>query len=143
MQILQDLINGSRYISNSAHLNSESFLRSKEYKVIVPGKVEEAPRNLLTDFYQADNMFSLKPETLKQLTTVYKTEENPFGVVFAASFFIVEISNTIVAFIEIIKTAERAKGQRLGSTFIKHIKEYIQKELNSDSKYESAVFLVG
>ncbi len=66
-------------------------------------------------------MFSLKAETLKQLTTVYKTEENPFGVIFAASFFLVELSNTILVFLEIVKIAERAKGQRLGSTFIKNM----------------------
>lgn len=134
MQLLQNLIEGRVYLSNSAHLKSESFFRSKDYKVLVPGKAEEPPRNLLTKFYQADNMFSLKPETLKQLTTVYKTEDKPFGVVFAASFFIVKLENTLVTFLEIIRTTEKAKGQRLGSTFIKHAKEYIQKELDNNGE---------
>ena len=59
MLLLQSLIEGSRYLSNGVHLKSESFFKSKGYKVLVPGKSEEAPRNLLTEFYQANNMFSL------------------------------------------------------------------------------------
>lgn len=111
--------------------------------MIPPGTTEDPPRNFVTEFYQSDNMFSLKPETLKQLTTVYKAEEKPFNVVFAASFFIVPVEDTIVAFLEVIRTSEKAKGQGHGSALINHIKEYVQTELDKSRGYESALFIVG
>jgi len=43
------------------------------------------------------------------LRTVYKTD-NDFHVLFAASFFIIEHERTIVAYLEIIKTDDHAKG---------------------------------
>jgi len=52
-------------------------------------------------------MFSLTPETLKQLRTVYKTD-GQFNVLFASSFFIIEIERYIITYLEIIKTAGQA-----------------------------------
>lgn len=45
---------------------------------------------MLTNFYEKDNMFTLTPETLKQLRTVYKVDDK-FEVQFAASFFILNL----------------------------------------------------
>jgi hypothetical protein len=59
-------------------------------------------------------MFSLTDETLKQLRTVYKTN-NDFEVQFAASFFVIELDKYLVTYLDVIKTKENAQRRGLGS----------------------------
>jgi len=84
-------------------------------------------------------MFSLEPDTLKQLRTVYKTD-GEFNVLFSASFFIIEIERYIITYLEIIKTAEQVKGQRLGAAFIDNMKELIESKSKGSN---GAFFFVG
>jgi hypothetical protein len=87
-------------------------------------------------------MFSIKLETLKQLRTAYKTDSQ-FKVLFAASFFIIEIERCVITYLEVIKTAEQGKGQRLGATFIDNMKELIGSLLSEPKGYSGAFFFVG
>ena len=142
MSQLQDFITGARTIVKSVNFDCTDHFKAKGYKQIIPYALEESPRQLITDFYQQDNMFSLKPDTLKQLRTVYKTD-GKFNVLFAASFFIIEIERQIITYLEIIKTAGQAKGQRLGATFIDNVKELIELLLLESKGYNGAFFFVG
>ena len=121
MQYLQDFINGARTIAKSANFDCTKYFRDKGYKQIIPHASEEPPRQMITDFYQQDNMFSLNQETLKELRTVYKTDGG-FNILFAASFFIIEIERYIIIYLEVIKTAEKVRRQGVGTAFIDHIK---------------------
>ena len=138
---LQDFIDGARTIAKSANFDCTKHFRDKGYKQIIPHASEEPPRQLITDFYQKDNMFSLKPETLKELRTVYKTDGG-FNILFAASFFIIEIERYIIIYLEVIKTAGKFRRQGFGTTFIDHVKEYTAQLLRSKN-YNSAFFFVG
>ena len=67
---------------------------------------------ILKTFYEQDNMFSLTENTLKQLRTVYKVDEN-FEIQFAASFFVIELEQYLITYLEVIKAKETKRG--LGS----------------------------
>lgn len=87
---LQRLIDGSMGIAKNAHVDCGQYFINKDYKQIIPGSAEDAPRDLLREYYERDNIFSLTPLTLKQLRTVYKADGD-LNIGFAASFFIVEL----------------------------------------------------
>ncbi len=57
-------------------------------------------------------MFQLTNETLKQLRTVYKVNDK-FEVQFAASFFVVELDQYLITYLDVIKAKETKRG--LGS----------------------------
>ena len=57
-------------------------------------------------------MFQLTNETLKQIRTVYKVNDK-FEVQFAASFFVVELDQYLITYLDVIKAKETKRG--LGS----------------------------
>jgi hypothetical protein len=59
-------------------------------------------------------MFQLTNETLKQLRTVYKTNSK-IEIQFAASFFVVELDQYLVTYLDVIKTKETTQRKGLGS----------------------------
>lgn len=94
------------------------------------------------DFYHEQAMFSCNTEQMKQLVTVFKTDEH-FTVLFAASFFVIQLGNIIYGFIDMIRTAESVQRQGFASTFIGHLKGYIESEMVRCKKYEAAFIIVG
>jgi hypothetical protein len=76
MDNLQLLIDGRAPLHKNAHINTKGHFKEKGYKEISPNQLEDAPRQLLRDFYEQDNMFYLTNDTLKQQRTVYKVDNN-------------------------------------------------------------------
>jgi hypothetical protein len=62
------------------------------------------------------------------MSTVYKTDDK-FVILFAGTFFMLPLDKCLVTFIEVIRTAEQARGQRLATTFIDDLKECIGAKL--------------
>jgi hypothetical protein len=71
-------------------------------------------------------MFSLTNETLKQLRTVYKVD-NEFVVQFAASFFMVELDQHLVTYLDVIKTKEDSQRKGFGSQFVRDLVEFMEQ----------------
>ena len=59
-------------------------------------------------------MFQLTDHTLKQLRTVYKTNDK-FEIQFAASFFVIKLDKHLVTYLDVIKTKEDAQRRGFGS----------------------------
>jgi len=60
---------------------------------------------LIVDFYKQESTFGCNIEQMKQMRTVYKTDDK-FNVQFAATFFIIEFDTILYAFVELIRTSE-------------------------------------
>jgi flavin-dependent dehydrogenase len=87
-------------------------------------------------------MFRLTAETLKQLRTVYKASED-LDIEFAASFFIVELEEHIIAYLDIIKTKEELQGQRKGTNFIGDLVKFIEQLLVETAERKGAFIIAG
>jgi len=128
MKVLQTLINGSAPLSKQAHIDTATYFIDKGYKEIIPYHKMDEPREMLKSFYQKDHVFTLTPETLKQLRTVYKVD-GKFEVQFAASFFVVELDQYLVTYLDVIKTDERCQRQGFGAKFIADLAEFLKQHL--------------
>ena len=71
-------------------------------------------------------MFQLTNETLKQLRTVYKTNDK-FEIQFAASFFVVELDQHLVTYLDVIKTKEDSQRKGFGSQFVRDLVEFMEQ----------------
>ena len=85
-------------------------------------------------------MFQLTNETLKQLRTVYKVNDK-FEVQFAASFFVVELDQYLITYLDVIKAKETKRG--LGSQFITHLVDFLESHMERNQEVKGAHFLVG
>ena len=85
-------------------------------------------------------MFSLTDDTLKQLQTVYKVDSE-FEVQFAASFFVIELDQYLVTYLDVIKAKETKRG--LGSQFISDLVEFLRQQMQKNPEVKGAHFLVG
>ena len=85
-------------------------------------------------------MFSLTDHTLNQLRTVYKVNDK-FEVQFAASFFVIELDQYLVVYLDVIKAKETKRG--LGSQFISDLIEFLKWEMQGNSEVKGAHFFVG
>ena len=79
MKNLQQLIEGSTQLRKNTHIPINDHFKVRGYNDIIPYQQENEPRQLIREFYEMDNTFSLTDDTLKQLQTVYKVD-NKFGV---------------------------------------------------------------
>lgn len=66
-----------------------------------------------------------------------------FDVVFAASFFIIEIERDIIAYIETIKTKDSVRKQGIGKSFIADLVEFIQLHLTTNAELKKAFIIIG
>lgn len=85
-------------------------------------------------------MFSLTDHTLNQLRTVYKVDDM-FEVQFAASFFVIELDQYVITYLDVIKAKETKRG--LGSQFIDDLAEFLEQHMKGNPKVKGAHFLVG
>lgn len=144
MNSLQGLIDATTTLQKRAHIECDTHFDTKDYKQIAPNSREDGPRQIITEYYTKDNMFSLQPDTLKQLRTVYKTSNNPdLDIEFAASFFIIELDQSIIAYVEVIKTKDELSGHGKGKQFIADLVAFIQLHLVSNTELKAAFIIVG
>jgi hypothetical protein len=71
-------------------------------------------------------MFQLTNETLKQLRTVYKVNDK-FEVQFAASFFVIELDEHLVTYLDVIKTKKNSQRKGFGSQFVRDLVEFLEE----------------
>ena len=106
----------------------------------MPYQQKNEPRELVREFYEKDNMFSLTNDTLKQLRTVYKVNDK-FEIQFATSFFVIELDRCLITYLDVIKAQESKKG--FGRQFINDIVEFLAACLEENKELKGAHLLVG
>ena len=105
MKRLGAFIDGTAPLAKQAHFNTEGHFKDRGYYEVTPYQAEQPPRDMLKSFYERDATFALTNDTLKQLRTVYKVSEK-YEVQFAASFFVMELDQHLISYLEVIKTEE-------------------------------------
>ena len=65
MKRLGAFIEGTVPLAKQAHINPEAHFKDRGYYELTPYQSEQPPRDLLREFYEADDTFTLTDQTLR------------------------------------------------------------------------------